>query len=250
GAICFDQIHFTYHRGTPVLMGLDFMLSPGETVGIAGATGAGKSTLIKMLLRLYDPDRGCVTFDGIDLKQLEVREIRHNIALVSQDVYLFHGTIAENIAYASPQAGREQIERASRSAQFHEFVLSLPEGYQTLIGERGIRLSGGQRQRLSIARAVLKDAPVMVFDEATSSVDSETERAIQESLMPITQGRTALIIAHRLSTIRHADRILVLDQGKVVEEGHHNDLIELNGIYADLWHVQSGDLTPEKILPN
>jgi ATP-binding cassette subfamily B protein len=231
-------------------MGLDFMLSPGETVGIAGATGAGKSTLIKMLLRLYDPDRGCVTFDGIDLKQLEVREIRHNIALVSQDVYLFHGTIAENIAYASPQAGREQIERASRSAQFHEFVLSLPEGYQTLIGERGIRLSGGQRQRLSIARAVLKDAPVMVFDEATSSVDSETERAIQESLMPITQGRTALIIAHRLSTIRHADRILVLDQGKVVEEGHHNDLIELNGIYADLWHVQSGDLTPEKILPN
>ena len=250
GAICFDQIHFTYHRGTPVLMGLDFMLSPGETVGIAGATGAGKSTLIKMLLRLYDPDRGCVTFDGIDLKQLEVREIRHNIALVSQDVYLFHGTIAENIAYASPQAGREQIERASRSAQFHEFVLSLPEGYQTLIGERGIRLSGGQRQRLSIARAVLKDAPVMVFDEATSSVDSETERAIQESLMPITQGRTALIIAHRLSTIRHADRILVLDQGKVVEEGHHNDLIELNGIYADLWHVQSGDMNPEKPLPN
>lgn len=250
GEIHFDQVHFTYRRGKPVLNGLNFSVSSGETLGIAGATGAGKSTLIKMLLRLYDPGSGCITIDGIDLKKIRLREIRRNVALVSQDVYLFHGSIAENIAYANPQAGMEQIEAVSRSAQFHEFVEGLPEGYETVIGERGIRLSGGQRQRLSIARAVLKDAPVMVFDEATSSVDSETERAIQESLIPITRGKTALIIAHRLSTIRHADRILVLDQGLVAEEGHHDDLVELDGIYAELWHVQSGDLAPEMPLPN
>ena len=250
GEIRFDQVHFTYRRGKPVLNGLNFSVSSGETLGIAGATGAGKSTLIKMLLRLYDPGSGCITIDGIDLKTIRLREIRRNVALVSQDVYLFHGSIAENIAYANPQAGMEQIQAVSRSAQFHEFVEGLPEGYETVIGERGIRLSGGQRQRLSIARAVLKDAPVMVFDEATSSVDSETERAIQESLIPITRGKTALIIAHRLSTIRHADRILVLDQGLVAEEGHHDDLVELDGIYAELWHVQSGDLAPEMPLPN
>tara|TARA_B100000073_G_scaffold325751_1_gene309825 strand:- start:178 stop:1203 length:1026 start_codon:yes stop_codon:yes gene_type:complete len=250
GEIRFEGIRFNYRRGNTILSGLDFTLSQGETIGIAGATGAGKSTLIKMLLRLYDPVQGRVTFDGIDLKQLQLREIRENIALVSQDVYLFHGTIAENIAYADPHTEKERIIEASRSAQFDEFVESLPDGYETLIGERGIRLSGGQRQRLSIARAVLKDAPVMVFDEATSSVDSETERAIQESLLPITTGKSALIIAHRLSTIRNADRILVLDQGKVVEEGHHDDLLELNGIYADLWHVQSGDLSSEVSLPN
>ena len=250
GEIRFDQVHFTYRRGKPVLNGLNFSVSSGETLGIAGATGAGKSTLIKMLLRLYDPGSGCITIDGIDLKTIRLREIRRNVALVSQDVYLFHGSIAENIAYANPQAEMKQIQAVSRSAQFHEFVEGLPEGYETVIGERGIRLSGGQRQRLSIARAVLKDAPVMVFDEATSSVDSETERAIQESLIPITRGKTALIIAHRLSTIRHADRILVLDQGLVAEEGHHDDLVELDGIYAELWHVQSGDLAPEMPLPN
>ena len=250
GEIRFDQVHFTYRRGKPVLNGLNFSVSSGETLGIAGATGAGKSTLIKILLRFYDPGSGCITIDGIDLKKIRLREIRRNVALVSQDVYLFHGSIAENIAYANPQAGMEQIQAVSRSAQFHEFVEGLPEGYETVIGERGIRLSGGQRQRLSIARAVLKDAPVMVFDEATSSVDSETERAIQESLIPITRGKTALIIAHRLSTIRHADRILVLDQGLVAEEGHHDDLVELDGIYAELWHVQSGDLAPEMPLPN
>ena len=250
GEIRFDQVHFTYRRGKPVFNGLNFSVSSGETLGIAGATGAGKSTLIKMLLRLYDPGSGCITIDGIDLKTIRLREIRRNVALISQDVYLFHGSIAENIAYANPQAGMEQIQAVSRSAQFHEFVEGLPEGYETVIGERGIRLSGGQRQRLSIARAVLKDAPVMVFDEATSSVDSETERAIQESLIPITRGKTALIIAHRLSTIRHADRILVLDQGLVAEEGHHDDLVELDGIYAELWHVQSGDLAPEMPLPN
>ena len=250
GRIEIINVSFNYRRGGVVLKGLNLSVEQGEMIGIAGVTGAGKSTLIKLLLRFYDPTSGKVMLDGIDLREMKLSEIRRQISLVSQDVYLFHGTIAENIAYADPHTEKERIIEASRSAQFDEFVESLPDGYETLIGERGIRLSGGQRQRLSIARAVLKDAPVMVFDEATSSVDSETERAIQESLLPITIGKSALIIAHRLSTIRNADRILVLDQGKVVEEGHHDDLLELNGIYADLWHVQSGDLSSEVSLPN
>ena len=183
GELCFNQVHFRYQRGEPVLRGLDFQVKAGETIGIAGATGAGKSTLIKLLLRLYDPTMGSVQLEGVDLRDLTLQEVRRNIALVSQDVYLFHGTIAENIAYGAAEVSLEQVQAAAQSAQLHDFVVTLPEGYQTVVGERGIRLSGGQRQRLSIARAILKDAPVMVFDEATSSVDTETERAIQESLV-------------------------------------------------------------------
>ena len=203
--------------------------------------GAGKSTLIKLLLRFYDPTSGQVMLDGIDLRELKLSEIRKQISLVSQDVYLFHGTIGENIAYGTDDLDIRKIEEASLSAQLHEFVQTLPDGYQTVVGERGIRLSGGQRQRLSIARAILKNSPVMIFDEATSSVDTETEREIQANLASITKGKTALVIAHRLSTIRHADRILVIRDGKVAEEGHHDDLVLLNGTYADLWHIQSGD---------
>ena len=172
---------------------------------------------------------------------MDLGEIRKQIALVSQEVYLFHGTIAENISYGSAKFNLQQVEVASRSAQLHDFVQSLPEGYHTIVGERGIRLSGGQRQRLSIARAVLKNSPVMIFDEATSSVDTETERAIQANLAGITKGKTAIVIAHRLSTIRHADRIVVLSSGKVTEECNHDELIPQNGTYADLWHIQSGD---------
>ncbi len=248
GELCFNQVHFRYQRGEPVLRGLDFQVKAGETIGIAGATGAGKSTLIKLLLRLYDPTMGSVQLEGVDLRDLTLQEVRRNIALVSQDVYLFHGTIAENIAYGAAEVSLEQVQAAAQSAQLHDFVMTLPEGYQTVVGERGIRLSGGQRQRLSIARAILKDAPVMVFDEATSSVDTETERAIQESLVQITRGKTALIIAHRLSTIRHADRILVLREGQVVEEGHHDELVLLQGTYAELWQVQSGEaVVPEAL---
>ena len=241
GSIELRNVGFTYQRGGVVLKELNFKVDSGEMVGIAGVTGAGKSTLIKMLLRLYDPTQGQVLLDGIDIRQLELSELRAQIALVSQEVYLFHGTIAENIAYGSEKMDIKLVEEASRSAQMHDFVQSLPESYQTIVGERGIRLSGGQRQRLSIARAVLKNSPVMIFDEATSSVDTETERAIQANLSVITKGKTALVIAHRLSTIRYADRILVLRDGKVAEEGHHNELVAKNGTYADLWHIQSGD---------
>ncbi|HKV09081.1 MAG TPA: ABC transporter ATP-binding protein [Thermoanaerobaculia bacterium] len=247
GEVAFDDVFFRYARGRadePVLQGVTFRIAPGETLGVAGPTGAGKSTLIKLLLRLYDVTGGAVRLDGHDVRDLSMADLRRNIALVSQDVYLFHGTIRENIAYSS-EVSLDEVVRAAKLAQLHDFVASLPQGYDTLVGERGVKLSGGQRQRLSIARAIVKDAPILILDEATSSVDTETERAIQQNLQTLTAGRTALIIAHRLSTIRHADRILVLRDGKVAEEGHHDDLLARGGTYADLWHVQSGDLMTE-----
>ncbi|MEE2960608.1 MAG: ABC transporter ATP-binding protein [Myxococcota bacterium] len=244
GAISFDDVDFSYKPEMPILRSLNFHVDPGQTIGLAGTTGSGKSTLIKLLLRFYDVDGGKVCIDGHDLRELRLQDLRRNISLVSQDVYLFHGTIAENIAYGIEQVEKADVEKAGRMAQLHDFVMSLPEQYETVVGERGIKLSGGQRQRLSIARAVLKDAPIMIFDEATSSVDTETERAIQENLLRLTYGKTALIIAHRLSTIRHADRILVLAGGGVREDGDHETLIEKDGVYADLWHVQSGEVDP------
>ena len=241
GILQLENVLFKYQRGDTILDQFDLTVNAKETIGIAGSTGAGKSTLIKMLLRLYDPTQGRVLFDGIDVKNLTLEDLRQNIALVSQDTYLFHGTILENIAYGKKDVSFAQIERASQQAQLHDFVMGLADGYDTIVGERGILLSGGQRQRLSIARAILKDAPVMIFDEATSAVDTETERAIQQNLNKITKNCTALVIAHRLSTIRHADRIIVISQGKVVEEGHHDDLVALGGVYADLWKIQSGN---------
>ena len=243
GSIEFDSAAFAYVPGQPILNGVSFKAAPGETIGIAGTTGSGKSTLVKLLLRYYDLDSGSVNLDGVDIRTMGLRELRENISLVSQDVYLFHGTIAENISYGAKTMDREQIGRAAKMARLDDFVDSLPEGYETIVGERGIRLSGGQRQRLSIARAILKNAPVMVFDEATSSVDTETERAIQENLHTLTQGKTALVIAHRLSTIRHADRILVLKNGEVVEAGNHQALVDTRGVYAELWRIQVGDVT-------
>ncbi|HEV2855477.1 MAG TPA: ABC transporter ATP-binding protein [Thermoanaerobaculia bacterium] len=243
GDVVFNRVEFRYARGRdePVLRELSFRVAPGETIGIAGPTGAGKSTLIKLLLRLYDVTGGAVRLDGHDVRNVTLADLRRNIALVSQDVYLFHGTVRENIAYSS-DAPLEEVVRAAKLAQLHDFVAGLPQSYDTLVGERGVKLSGGQRQRLSIARAIVKDAPLLILDEATSSVDTETERAIQENLKTLTAGRTALIIAHRLSTIRHADRILVLRDGEVAEEGTHDELVARGGIYADLWHVQAGEL--------
>ncbi len=243
GAVDFEDAAFAYLPEQPILNNVSFRIQPGETIGVAGTTGSGKSTLVKLLLRYYDLNRGAVKLDGIDVRELSLEELRQQISLVSQDVYLFHGTIAENIAYGSDTIDLDAIHKAAAMARLDDFVASLPDGYSTIVGERGIRLSGGQRQRLSIARAILKNAPVMIFDEATSSVDTETERAIQENLHTLTQGKTALVIAHRLSTIRHADRIFVLKDGEVAEAGHHDALVESGGVYAELWRIQVGDVT-------
>ncbi len=241
GNIRIIDLHFAYKAGHPVLSGINLDIHKGQTVGVAGPTGSGKTTLIKLLLRFYDPSAGSITLEGIDLRKLDLQSLRRHIALVAQEVYLFHGTVEENIAYGRPAASRQAIIQAARKAQLHDFICRLPNGYQTIIGERGIKLSGGQRQRLSIARALLKDAPIIILDEATSSVDTETERAIQTNLNQLTEGKTAIIIAHRLSTIRHADRIIVLDNGHITEAGTHEDLLRAQGTYADLWSVQTGE---------
>lgn len=241
GAVDFLDIEFSYPNGVAVLRSLSFRVDAGQTIGIAGTTGCGKSTLIKLLMRFYDPLSGAVLIDGVDIRSLPIHQLRESVALVSQDVYLFHGTIFENIAYGKTRVSLDKVATVARQAELHDFVMTLPNGYETVVGERGIRLSGGQRQRLSIARALLKHAPIMVFDEATSSVDTETEKAIQANLTRLTEGKTALIIAHRLSTIRNADHILVLDNGALAEQGTHDDLISVaGGIYADLWATQIG----------
>ena len=206
-----------------------------------GATGSGKSSLTKLLLRFYDPTAGTVELDGNDLRELRLSDLREAIGLVSQDVFLFHGSIAQNIAYSRPEAPMDEIRAAAQAAELDEWVATLPDGYDTVVGERGQKLSGGQRQRVSIARAVMKDPPILILDEATSAVDNETEAAIQRSMERIAQDRTTIVIAHRLSTIRGADRILVLDEGGVVEQGRHEQLIEQGGLYAQLWGVQTGD---------
>lgn len=242
GELRFDNLSFRYGDAGDVIANLTATIEAGKVIGIAGTTGAGKSTLVKLLLRLYEPSDGHIYLGDQEVRDIPLKELRQAIALVSQEVYLFHGTIFENIAYAQPDASIEDVRRAARLAEFDAFASSLPEQYQTLVGERGIRLSGGQRQRLSLARAILKDSPIVVLDEATSAVDNETERAIQQNLSKITQGKTALIVAHRLSTIRHADEIWVLEEGRIVERGSHDALLEQGGRYLDLWRVQSGEV--------
>jgi ATP-binding cassette, subfamily B, bacterial len=244
GHIEFRDVGFSYTPGFPVIENLTITIPAGQTTAIVGATGSGKTTLIKLLLRFYDTTVGSILIEGHDIRDVTLESLRRSVGLVSQDVYLFHGTVRDNIAYGRPDATLDEVTAAARIAEAHEFIVGLPDGYDSIVGERGQRLSGGQRQRISIARAILADPPVLVLDEATSSVDNETEAAIQRSLEVITRDRTTIAIAHRLSTVRHADRTFVLDQGQVVEEGSHEDLLALDGVYASLWKVQTGEAVP------
>ena len=240
GRITFDNVTFSYEPGYEVLSGIDLEVEPFKTTAFVGSTGSGKTTLIKLILRFYDPDSGAVLLDGEKLSDLSQHDIRNAMSLVSQDVFLFHGTVRDNIAYGAPDASNDAVYAAARTAEAHDFIESLPNGYNTIVGERGQKLSGGQRQRLSLARALLTDSPVLILDEATSAVDNETEAAIQRSLARIAHGRTMVVIAHRLSTIRNADKIYVIDRGTVAESGTHRSLLDHDGIYRSLWNVQTG----------
>lgn len=239
--ITFESVTFAYDSGYPVLRDISLTIEPARTTAFVGSTGSGKTTIVKLLLRLYDPDAGSIRIGGDDIRTLEQAKLRSLMALVSQDVFLFHGTVAENIAYGVPTATRDQIEVAARAAEAHAFISDLPLGYDTVVGERGQKLSGGQRQRLSIARSLLTDSPILILDEATSSVDNETEAAIQRSLARVAHDRTMVVIAHRLSTIRHADMIYVINDGRVAQSGTHDDLIGQTGLYRTPWNVQTGE---------
>ncbi len=240
GELRLSKADFFYRPTVPIFEGLDLCMPAGKTTAIVGSTGAGKSTLIKLLLRFADVQGGSVSLDGTDVRELRLPDLRGAIGFVSQDVFLFHGTVSENIAYGRPESTAEEISSAAMAAEADGFIRAFPEGYETVVGERGQKLSGGQRQRISIARAILKDPPILVLDEATSSVDNETEAAIQRSFAAIEQGRTTVLIAHRLSTVRHAHCIHVLEEGRVVESGTHEELVSRNGVYAGLWAVQTG----------
>ena len=241
GAISYENVEFKHHDAKESIF-TDFNLDikPGERIGLVGISGSGKTTLTKLLLRFADVDNGQITIDGQNIKNVQQVSLRESIAYVPQETSLFHRSIAENIAYAKPDATQKEIERAAKLANAHDFIKDLPDGYETLVGERGIKLSGGQRQRIAIARAILKDAPILVLDEATSALDSESEALIQDALVKLMKGRTSIVVAHRLSTIASLDRIIVLDNGKIVEQGTHAQLLKNGGEYNKLWSRQSG----------
>ncbi len=242
GELRLEGVSFGYGDGPDVLRGIDLWVPAGQTHAIVGATGAGKSTLLKLLLRFHDPRSGRVTLDGVDLRDLRYAALRSAMGYVSQDVFLFHGTVKDNVAYGRPDATLSQIQAAAAAAEAADFIEALPQGYETVVGERGQKLSGGQRQRLALARALLRDPAILILDEATSAVDNETEAAIQRSLARVTRGRSSVVIAHRLSTVRDADRIWVLDDGRVAEAGSHDELLlRAGGLYAALWRVQTGE---------
>jgi ABC-type multidrug transport system fused ATPase/permease subunit len=244
GQITLEDVTFGYLPGMPVLQGVSVAVPPGETLALVGHTGAGKSTFASLVPRFYDPQHGRVLIDGVDARQVKLESLRRNISMVLQDVFLFNGSVRENIRFGNPDATDEQVIAAAKQANAHEFILALPNGYDTEVGERGVKLSGGQKQRLSIARAILKDAPILILDEATSAVDSETEAAIQEALGRLMRDRTSIVIAHRLSTVRDADQIAVMANGQVAELGKHDALMAHDGAYRRLSERQFAGVQP------
>ena len=234
----FENVHFSYHDARPILNGITFQVEAGKKVAIVGESGAGKSTIMKLLFRFYEPTRGTVCVNGQDISQVTQNSLRSHIAIVPQDTVLFNTTLKDNIAYGNPNATDEEIMHAASLAHLNHFIAQLPDGINTKVGERGLKLSGGEKQRVAIARALLKGAPIMIFDEATSSLDSESEQAILAALRDAAKGHTSLVIAHRLSTIIDADNILVMNKGMITEQGTHSQLLQKQGVYAKLWHTQ------------
>jgi ABC-type multidrug transport system fused ATPase/permease subunit len=242
GAVVFEAVAFGYRSGSPVLREINLEIPPNSSLALVGPSGTGKTTLASLLLRFYDPTKGRITLDGQDLRGLTLVSLRRNIALVSQDPILFAASIRENISYGHPKATEEQIMEAARNAGAHDFIQSMPDGYETRIAERGANLSTGQRQRLAIARAFLKDAPILILDEPTSALDARTEGALMQALEGLMKGRTTLIIAHRLSTVRRADRIVVMQDGLIKESGSHDELLARGDLYAHLYELQFGEI--------
>lgn len=245
GEMEFDHVSFYYNENEPVLKDISFKIDAGKMVAFVGATGVGKSTIVSLMERFYDPVSGTVRLDGKDIKDITVKSLRENISMVLQDVFLFNGSIYDNIAYGNPSASHDEIVKAAETARVSDFVCKMPDGYDTIIGERGVRLSGGQKQRIAIARAVLKNSPILILDEATSAVDNETEALIQQAIDELSKSRTVIVIAHRLSTVMKADNIIVLENGRIAEQGTHNELLKLGGIYEKLCNVNSDRIKAE-----
>jgi len=243
GEIEFKAASFRYEKGDRnIIENFNFKIKKGEKVAFVGHSGGGKTTICSLIPRFYDVDEGQILFDGIDIKDIKLKSLRNAIGVVQQDVYLFSGTVAQNIEYGKPGADRSEIEKAAKQAGAHEFILSLPDGYDTYVGERGVKLSGGQKQRISIARVFLKNPPVLILDEATSALDNESERIVQKSLEALSEGRTTITVAHRLSTIKNADRIIVLDEEGIKEEGNHAELMAKGGIYYELYSISGASI--------
>jgi ATP-binding cassette subfamily B protein len=245
GAIRFDNVNFAYASGKPVFENLNFEIRPGEKVGLVGFSGSGKSTIVNLILRLFEPQGGSILIDGQDVQTVAQESLRRTVSMIPQDSMLFHRTLMENIRYGRLEATDDEVIKAAKNAHAHEFILDTDDGYESLVGERGVKLSGGQRQRIALARAILKNAPILLLDEATSSLDSVTEGYIQESLAFLMENKTVIVIAHRLSTLAHLDRILVFNNGQLIEEGNHGELLKSNGHYEKLWSMQAGGFLPE-----